>query len=510
MSWSQPQSHPQRVLSRRHWMARMAMGTSLAASTGACLHRPGLSSSKVARENQQPGTRSWILENHAIDTASRYRCPWVEGYASKTRVIAGERIAFFVSTRPASDYHIDIYRMGYYQGHGGRHMGSWGPFKGRSQTDPKPTEKRLQDCQWDPCLELSIPTDWLSGVYLAKLTEHRRWLQSYVIFIVKDQRQADFMFQCSDHTWQAYNRWPNQFSLYDNGQNPWYWGGGVEVGFNRPYGKYCQIFDAPLSTGSGEFLLWEYPLAYWMESQGYDLTYVSNQDTHAFPNELSRCKGFLSVGHDEYWTLDMFHNLQGAIEGGMHAAFLSGNAVCGRIEMKADTHGNPNRVFERVGVFGPPGGTREFDSMSSLIHQRPYAHELIGAQSTGPVTGGADWICRKPDHWLFAGSGMREGEGIPGLVGWEWHGDPAPIPGLEILASGPTQQAPGQPNGGQYTATMYHGPNGNLVFNAATIWWADGLSEPPGYVRPSVYTQPMGPDSRVQQITHNLLDRMRS
>jgi hypothetical protein len=57
---------------------------------------------------------------------------------------------------------------------------------------------------------------------------------------------------------------------------------------------------------------------------------------------------------------------------------------------------------------------------------------------------------------------------------------------------------------------MYYGPNGNLVFNAATIWWADGLSEPPGYVRPSVYTQPMGPDSRVQQITHNLLDRMRS
>ncbi|MGA0409081.1 MAG: hypothetical protein ACO3PR_13420, partial [Limisphaerales bacterium] len=61
MSWSQPQSHPQRVLSRRHWMARMAMGTSLAASTGACLHRPGLGSSKVAQENQQPGTRSWIL-----------------------------------------------------------------------------------------------------------------------------------------------------------------------------------------------------------------------------------------------------------------------------------------------------------------------------------------------------------------------------------------------------------------------------------------------------------------
>ena len=158
----------------------------------------------------------------------------------------GRRIHFFfVSTQPASHFHIDIYRMGYYQGHGGRHMGSWGPLKGKAQPTPNPGSKRLQDCHWAPCLKLIIPSDWLSGVYLAKLTEHHSSMQSYVIFIVKDQRQADFMFQCSDHTWQAYNRWPNQFSLYDNGQSQWYWGGGVEVGFNRPYGKYARSWMHP-------------------------------------------------------------------------------------------------------------------------------------------------------------------------------------------------------------------------------------------------------------------------
>jgi hypothetical protein len=35
------------------------------------------------------------------------------------------------------------------------------------------------------------------------------------------------------------------------------------------------------------------------------------------------------------------------------------------------------------------------------------------------------------------------------------------------------------------------------------------LSEPPGYVRPKVYTEPKGPDPRVQQITTNVLRRMR-
>ena len=175
-----------------------------------------------------------------------------------------------------------------------------------------------------------------------------------------------------------------------------------------------------------------------MESEGYDVTYISNHDTHSHPEGLRRAKGFLSVGHDEYWTAEMLENVQAAVADGVNAAFLSGNAVCGRIKFDRALS-----AFERIGVFGPPGGTREFDSMSSLEHARPYANELVGAHSTGVVTGGADWTCRRPGHWLFAGTGMKYSDGIPGLVGWEWHGDPAAIPGLEILASGPTQSAPG-------------------------------------------------------------------
>jgi hypothetical protein len=213
----------------------------------------------------------------------------------------------------------------------------------------------------------------------------------------------------------------------------------------------------------------------------------------------------LSVGHDEYYSIEMFQNLKTAIEAGVSVAFLSGNTCCGRIQYSAGSRGNASRAFERVGVFGPPGGTREFVKMSTLAHERPYANELVGAHSTGPVTGGADWVCVKPDHWLFEGTQLRRGEGIPGL---EWHGDPAPIPGLEVVASAPTQDAPGKLNGGTFTATVYPGPKGNFVFNAATCWWSDAMSAPPGYVRPSVYTSPRGPDARAQRITMNVLERM--
>ena len=459
----------------------------------------------IVDENQRPGTRDWMLRETRIEPTSRYRCPWIEGYCSHRSVRAGDSVTFHVSTNPPSRFTLDIFRSGYYGGTGGRLVKQLGEYSGRVQPEPPIGTKRLRKCEWEVSAKLQIPHDWLSGVYLGKLTALGSGLESYVAFIVRDDRPADFLFQCSDNTWQAYNRWPSQFSLYDNGQHEWYWGGGVQVDFHRPYGKYCQILDAPLSLGSGEWLLWEFPLAYWMESLGYDVTYISNLDTHRDRDGLRRARGFLSVGHDEYWTIEMFENVRAAITAGVNVAFLSGNAVCGRILFDDQLH-----ALERVGVFGPPGGTHEFEQMSSLEHVRPYANELIGAHSTGPVTGGADWTCRLPDHWLFDGTGMRAGDSIPGLVGWEFHGDPAPIAGLEIVASGATQSAPGEPNGGAYTATVYPGPKGNFVFNAATIWWADALSAPPGYVRPQVYTAPQGPDKRVQQITQNLLTAMRT
>ena len=457
----------------------------------------------VTRENALPGTRDWMLRKTRVDPATKYRCPWIEGYCSHSSIQAGETITFYVSCNPASAFEIDVFRLGYYGGAGGRLVERLGPIEGKPQTDPPIGEKRVRVCDWNASASIRIPDDWVSGVYVGKLTAKRDGTQSYVIFIVRDDRKADYVFQCSDNTWQAYNRWPSQFSLYDNGKHPWYWGGGVLVSSKRPYGKYCQILDAPLTIGSGEFFLWEFPFAYWMESLGYDVSYVSNLDIHRNSTELRRTKGLLSVGHDEYWTIEMFNHVKTAIAMGTNVGFFSGNAVCGRIELQENL-----QAFERVGVFGPPGGTREFEQMQTLEHTRPYANELIGAHSTGPVTGGADWICARPDHWIYSETGMKLGDRIPGLIGWEYHGDPANIPGLKVVATGPTQSAPGEPNGGVYTATVYPGPKNNFVFNAATCWWADGLSAPPGYVRPKVYIEPQGPDERVQQITKNVLQRM--
>ncbi len=206
-------------------------------------------------------------------------------------------------------------------------MKTFDSLQGKTQPDPPVGEYRLRECKWEPSVEFEIPEDWVSGVYLGKLTTKKvdgvyqsrltakEGLQSYVIFIVRDDRPCDLLFQCSDMTWQAYNSWPNdEWSLYHddgdiykpNGRKKWATqevktaGGTGWVSFDRPYANFCQdhLVDRPSSTGSGEFLLWEFPLSYWMEQQGYDVSYISNVDTHADGQGLQRAKGFLSVGHD--------------------------------------------------------------------------------------------------------------------------------------------------------------------------------------------------------------------
>jgi hypothetical protein len=463
----------------------------------------------IRAENEKPGTTDWLLQHTRVDPKTKYRCPWIEGYCSHTSLRAGDTLSIMVSTNPPSPFVIDISRLGYYQGKGGRHLARLGPFKGKIQPDPEIGTERLRECRWEPATTVTIPRSWPSGVYLGKLTAEKEKLQSYVIFIVRDDRACDYLFQCSDTTWSAYNRWPGQWSLYDDGKKQWYWGPGVQVSWDRPYGKYCQVLDAPLSLGSGEFLLWEFPLAFWMEKEGYDVSYISNVDTHADARGLLRARGFLSVGHDEYWSVDMYRNVQAAIAAGVSVAFLSSDTCIGVTPFWPSAAKVPNRVISRIGSFGPlpKEWTKTATEVLRLKSDYPDQGGLVGARDIWPLTGGGDWTCVKEKHWLFAGSGMKNGDSIPGLVGWEWVGDPAAIKGLEVVARGTVNSGR---NKGTYTATIYPGPKGNFVFNAATIWWADGLSAPPGYQHPSAYgARPRGPDPRVHRITACLLKRFR-
>lgn len=467
---------------------------------------------QIQRENQRPGTTDWQLTRTRINEGN-FRTTLIEGYCSHQSVTANDTLKIFVSTKPAVDFQLDIYRMGYYGGTGGCHKATYGPVQGVIQKTPDigPLSGRIRECQWDASLEIKIPKDWLSGVYIGKLTtlpesKQEPYWQSYVIFIVRDDRRADFLFQCSDNTWQAYNRWPANESLYthpDGAHAP-----GVAVSFDRPYGKYTQIFDHPLSIGSGEFLLWEFPLCYWLEQNGYDVTYGSNVDTRSAAF-VQRCRSFVSVGHDEYWDQQQYQAVESAMKAGVNLLWFCGNSVFIDSPFSKSLNGTANRIISRRGCYGTLR-IDEIESYSSMFSglkaTGPDERRIMGVRSVVPFNGGGDWTCVNPTHWLFADTNMKEGDSIPGLVGWEHHGEPDPErEELEVVAAGPIWS--GGTREGRYESVIFRGPKDNIVFNASTIFWAQGLASPPGHIIPwSHFSRPHGPDERVQTMTRNLLE----
>src|SRR3989442_6096113 len=70
----------------------------------------------ITIENQQPGTADWGLSGLVSDDVSQQ----IKGYGSLTSVPQGGSLTFFVTVHPAQTYSIDVYRIGWYGGDGGR------------------------------------------------------------------------------------------------------------------------------------------------------------------------------------------------------------------------------------------------------------------------------------------------------------------------------------------------------------------------------------------------------
>ena len=76
----------------------------------------------------------------------------------------------------------------------------------------------------------------------------------------------------------------------------------------------------------------------WLERSGYDVAYTTDIDEHANGNRLLNYRGFLSVGHDEYWSKQMFDAVAAARDAGVNLGILRRQP-----DLLADTV----RVFDR-------------------------------------------------------------------------------------------------------------------------------------------------------------------
>ena len=295
----------------------------------------------------------------------------------------------------------------------------------------------------------------------------------------------------------------------------------------RPSGPQDYLFGA------------EYAAIYWLEQNGYDVSYMAGVDADRYGSLLLNHNLYLDVGHDEYWSGQQRANVQAARDAGVNLAFWSGNEMYWRtrygnsISSDATAYRtlisyketwSPDASIdpsdEWTGTFRDPrlsppangGGIPE----NALIGQM-FQVDDVGANNGDALQ--AITISYDDANLRFwrntSVANLQSGQTATltkNYLGYEW--DEAPDNGFDpaglvrlssttlpvntyLLDYGNTTGA----GVSTHNLTLYRAPSGALVFGAGTVYWSWGLSDNHDLV-------PTPTDPRVQQAMVNLLADM--
>ncbi|MEH2263611.1 N,N-dimethylformamidase beta subunit family domain-containing protein [Nostoc sp.] len=468
-------------------------------------------------ENLNVGTTNWKLDNRGSGE--------IAGYASATSINKGESLDIKVSLGQAGQFTIDVYRLGYYGGTGGRLMASSGLLNGTTQNtctlDP---DTQLVECNWTTSYVLQVGNNWTSGIYVAKLTDQVSSKIAHVWFVVRDDSStADILFQSAISCVLAYNTTGGHglYSLNSIGGQRAY-----KVSYDRPFSQatYQNSYEADTP------LRWEYNMVRWLESQGYNVTYTESMQVHTNGQKLLNHKVFLSVGHDEYWSKEMRDHVEAARNAGINLGFFSANTCYWRVRFEDSTLAagqvKPNRVmacYKQDWSLDPvaqqQGSSAATNKFRSVQNQRP-ENALLGVMygSDLDTYGGYNFVVTNSSDSYYANTGLQDGDQLALLVGYEWDfivNNGSTPPGLVMLSQSPVQPSSllpnfDEPSGEQalppnqdFTkshSARYTASSGAKVFASGSIQWAWGLD--------SDGVSPAREDIRVKQITVNILADM--
>lgn len=489
-------------LSRRRFLQALAATTAVVSSKrGWALPGEGTAGGNATqRENAKPGSSDWEITEAALNGE-------IAGYASRTSVGRGEQIQLFVSTADPT-YTIDVFRMGWYGGLGARRILPTIGRTGTSQAIPTPDPLTgLVECNWiNPCTittsSSTDPTEWPSGVYLAKLTGSSG-KQSYIVFTIRDDaRAAAILFLCATNTYEAYNNWGGK-SLYEfNSIGP----RASKVSYNRPYAidPYGTQLD-----GAGDFLRrWEYNMVRFLEREGYDVAYATDVDADTSAQILLPHKGLLIVGHNEYWSWDMRQNIIAARDAGVGLGFFSANNCFWQIRYEqSPATGDADRtlVCYKDGTADPYA----LDSDSSndrfvTVNWRDTPVNLpegafIGVEYGAEPGDGGDIVIENAASWVCSNTGLQNGDHLSGLLGYEVDAEAGNQPaGTQRIAHSPVPNASSMAD-----MTVYTAASGAIVFATGSMNFNWGLD---GYNAPSLH--PNYVNAAAQQMTRNVLAAM--
>jgi hypothetical protein len=458
----------------------------------------------VADENRKRGTGAWMLRG------GRAR-GHITGYVASQSIRPGEMQRVYVYAPRSRWLRIDVYRMGWYGGRGGRLvLASHRLTPVRQPGCPRHAQTGLVECRWHPSLSFPVPTGLASGAYVVKMTSDTG-AASEAMFVVESARPRPLLVQLSTATYEAYNSWGGD-SLYPGGRPVGVTGTtqGVEVSLDRPYKTV---------TGAGQLFARDIAMIRFLEREGYDASYTTNPSVDANPGQTLGHKMLLDVGHSEYWSQRSADAFRRARDSGTNLAFLASNTMAWRVRYAAATHGSSEagQPAHRIVAYKEHAASDPDQTLPSGLFP------MGGA----PITGTGWQLCVTPRYlggghptyhyypwkptptlqpdWLFRGTGLTAASEVKGIVGYEPdRTTPASPSGVQIVGTGTTLCEHHGPAQGVGQSTLYRAPSGAMVFSSGTLGWELGLSPVPAESPDA----PRRPDPRLVRLTENLFDHM--
>jgi hypothetical protein len=426
----------------------------------------------VVAENRRPATLAWVM-----GATSR-----IYGYADRVSASPGDAVTLFVDP-PSVPYHVEAYRMGYYGGLGGRLVWRSATLAGGGQRQAPPTVApgtNMVECHWQATTHVHIDDAWLPGAYLLKLTSDDGLTAGYIPLCVRDDDStAAFAVMQSVTTWQAYNAF--------GGRSLYFGPGAARAGESGTTNRSRVVsFDRPYDQkgwGAPDFIGNEFPLIFLAEKLGLDVTYLTDIDLHENPARLRQHRCLFSLGHDEYWSSTMRDAAALALAHGTNLAFLGANAVYRHIRLEPSHLGrNRHEVCYKsdLAMQDPLWGINPAEVTANWPDgpvPRP-EQQLVGSQYAD-VGAKADMVIADAGSWVFAGTGLVDGQHLPHVVEGEYDhyqpgaGGPSDV---RILAHSPVVNRGG---GRASDMTYYTVPAGGGVLATGSAMFVARLANAP-------------------------------
>ena len=394
----------------------------------------------VADENANPGDGGWVIPSSMNGTMS--------AYLTRVSATCGQSVNLKVSSgKPVT---VRAFRMGYYQGLGARKV--WEKTGVPTVVQPAPTLGGTKDghslysvsaSNWSTTLTIPVTAEWVPGTYLIRIDDGTT--ATYSPLTVRDDSGAkhDILLQQATATWAAYNRWGGRgfYSPTDP---------SARVSYDRPYLQ---------GQGSGQFLPLEQGMVFWLESQGIDVTYWTDNDMDEFGGQIpARAATLMLPAHDEYYTPTMRAALSQAIEAKVNVAGMGANTVWRKIAFTSSTR----RAWDADRWTAGPVDSTTWKWVGDAYASQP----LLGAEYQCPLPGST---MVTGSSWLF--DGVAAGTSIPGFLAGEIDAlEPGRYqhPGIAALYSG-IAQCRNDEGPAPVTTTAFTAPSGARVFNASVF-----------------------------------------